>query len=140
MPPNATDTADDGRGSGNESSLSESVSELFDWLWERVADDRDVVVDDLQEEQFPRLEAEDDGNADLRGSEEYRANLAALETTIAELKQPGCSKALVMESKKPKQITDGLRKCWYAGTKDAAGRPHGEGMLKYDNGDMFTGT
>ena len=70
MAPNVTD---DGAASGAEIINGEgSVAELYEWLWERVADDRDVVVDDMQEEHFARLEAEDDARDDLPGSAEYR--------------------------------------------------------------------
>ena len=70
MAPNVTD---DGAASGAEINNGEgSVAELYEWLWERVADDRDVVVDDMQEEHFARLEAEDDARDDLPGSAEYR--------------------------------------------------------------------
>ena len=72
-----------------------------------------------------------------------RANVEALRTSIAELKKPGCVKALVGRGgggEKQQKITDGLRSCWYGGTKDKSGRPHGEGMLKYDNNDVFHGT
>ena len=68
-----------------------------------------------------------------------RANVEAQNTTIAELMKPGCLKALVGEKKQ--KITDGLRTCWYGGKKDKCGRPHGEGMLKYEgNDDVFHGT
>lgn len=65
--------------------------------------------------------------------------MEALNTTIAELMKPGCLKALVGEKKQ--KITDGLKACWYGGTKDKSGRPHGQGMLKYEtNDDVFHGT
>lgn len=74
MAPNVTD--DDGAGPGAGADINKSpdsnVAELYEWLWERVADDRDVVVDDMQEEYFARLEAEDDAKGDLPGSAEYR--------------------------------------------------------------------
>ena len=70
MAPNVTD---DGAGADiNKSPPDGNVAELYDWLWERVADERDVVVDDMQEDHFARLEAEDDARDDLPGSAEYR--------------------------------------------------------------------
>lgn len=130
MSPNAADEAI--------ATMKDDVKELFDWLWDRVADERDIVVDDLQEEEIPRLEEEDDKKGECLGSVEYKINMAALDTTIAELKVPGCTKTLVSE--KHQKITDGIRTCWYGGTKDKLGFPHGEGMFKYENGDIFTGT
>ena len=74
MAPNVTD--DDGAGSAAGTDANKmpdsSVAELYAWLWERVADERDIVVDDMQEEHFARLEAEDDARDDLPGSAEYR--------------------------------------------------------------------
>ena len=70
----APNVADEGAaGGGADINNGEGgVAELYEWLWERVADDRDVVVDDMQEEHFARLEAEDDARDDLPGSAEYR--------------------------------------------------------------------
>ena len=45
----------------------DEIAELNDWLWDRVADDRDVVVDDMQEEFFPMLEKKDDEEGVIKG-------------------------------------------------------------------------
>ena len=39
-----------------------SVKELKEWLHERVADDDDIVIDDLQEEFNEQFEQEDEKN------------------------------------------------------------------------------
>lgn len=39
-----------------------SVKELKEWLLERVADDDDIVIDDLQEEFHEMFESEDEKN------------------------------------------------------------------------------
>ena len=45
----------------------DEIAELNDWIWDRVADDRDVVVDDMQEEFFPMLEKKDDEDPTTKG-------------------------------------------------------------------------
>jgi hypothetical protein len=132
MAPNASDSAE-----AEADAVPNTVEELRNWLWEQVADECDIVVDEMQKEHFARLEKEDDERDDLPGSEEYKANMEAINKGIAELKEPGCTKGLVSEKKQ--KITDGLNTCWYGGTKDNVGRPHGEGMLKYNNNDIFQG-
>lgn len=74
MAPNVTDDDGAGLAAGTDANKmpDSSVAELYAWLWERVADERDIVVDDMQEEHFARLEAEDDARDDLPGSAEYR--------------------------------------------------------------------
>ena len=52
------EASEDGKG---------EIAELNDWLWDRVADDRDVVVDDMQEEDFPMLEKKDDQDPTIKG-------------------------------------------------------------------------
>ena len=75
MAPNATTDGAGGSGAagtGDENKLPDGVAQLYDWLWERVADERDIVVDDMEEEHHARLESEDDARDDLPGSDEYR--------------------------------------------------------------------
>ncbi len=55
---------------------------------------------------------------------------------IAELKSD--RKSLVKPGEKCK-LHDGFRHCWFQGGVDSAGRPHGNGMLVYENGDVFKG-
>ena len=121
-----------------ENSEDFDVKNLKEWLFEEVSDDNDIVVDEMQKDfgrYFEQLEQELD---DCEGSEEYRENVKHLETGIAQLKTPKGANAISV-SKDKQKITDGIRTCWYGGTKDAQGLPHGEGMLKYENGDIFTG-
>ncbi len=53
--------------------VSESeVSELKSWLFDRVGDSRDVVVDDLQDEEAPALTKRDEEAGVVQGTEEYK--------------------------------------------------------------------
>ena len=75
-----------------------------------------------------------------QGSDLYKENVNHLATGIAKLKTREGQKTIQV-SKDKQKITDGTRTCWYGGTRDPSGLPHGEGMLKYeDTGDVFTGT
>ena len=78
--------------------------------------------------------------AQCQGSDLYKENVKHLATGIAKLKTREGQKTIQV-SKDKQKITDGTRTCWYGGTRDPSGLPHGEGMLKYeDTGDVFTGT
>lgn len=121
----------------NGSEEDSSIKELKDWLFGRVADDNDIVVDDMQEEfgeHFDKLETENG----VEPSEEYKKNMKLLETSIAELKTDKGRLKIKVEKDKQK-ITDGIRPCWYGGNRNAQGFPHGEGMLAYENKDNFQG-
>lgn len=113
------------------------VKDLKDWLFDRVGDDNDVVIDDLQEEfgaYFDQLESQNP----IDGTDEYQVNMKHLNGLIRELKTPeGCEQIKVKKDKQ--KITDGTRPCYFGGTKDAQGFPHGEGMLAYENKDTFVG-
>lgn len=53
--------------------MSESeVSELKSWLFDRVGDSRDVVVDDLQDEEAPAMTKKDEEEGVVQGTEEYK--------------------------------------------------------------------
>ena len=72
---------------GNSTDNDDTVKKLKDWLLDRVADDNDIVVDELQEEHaafYEELELKAD-NA-CPGSEEYNKNQECLKTSIAKLK------------------------------------------------------
>lgn len=119
----------------NGNSEDETIKELKDWLFERVADDNDIVIDEMQEEFGAFYETIDQDNP---GSEEYRNNLELLKTSIAELKTPE-GKAQIKVKKEKQKITDGIRSCWYGGHTNTEGFPNGEGMLAYPNKDNFVG-
>ena len=118
--------------------INEEIQALKDWLFERVADDNDIVVDEMQEEfgvHFEQLEA--DKNS-CQGSEEYRKNIKLLNSSIAELQTPQGQLKIKVQKDKQK-ITDGIRDCWYAGQRNVEELPHGEGVLAYQNKDVFKG-
>lgn len=122
---------------GNE---SEDITALKDWLFERVSDDNDIVVDEMQEEfaaYYDQIEADKDSC--FQGSQEYQKNVKLLESSIADLQTPSGKLKIKLEKDKQK-ITDGIRECWYGGQRNAQGFAHGEGMLAYNNKDVFKGT
>ena len=112
---------------------------LKDWLFTEVADDNDIVVDEMQEEFSKYFEEEEKRLDECQGSDLYKENIKHLETGIKKLKTPEGAKNMQVGEKKQK-ITDGIRTCWYGGHKDNQNLPNGEGMLKYENDDIFTGT
>ena len=61
------EASEDGGGVSDKGGRDE-IAELHGWLWDRVADDRDIVVDDMQEEFFPDLEKKDDQNQSIQGT------------------------------------------------------------------------
>ena len=108
---------------------------MKEWLFNEVADDNDIIVDEMQKD-FMGFYNEND---DFEGTQEYKKNIKHIETGIADLKTPkGIQKMKVGTTKQ--KITDGIQTCWYGGQKDAQDLPSGEGMLKYENGDTFHGT
>ena len=122
---------------GNTNGDTDAICELKNWLFERVADDNDIVVDEMQKEfeaYFDQKEAEHH----FPGSEEYQKNVKYLNTTIAELKTPEGKQKIKIKKDKQK-ITDGIRSCWYAGNVNKDKFPHGEGIIAYDNKDAFRG-
>ena len=113
----------------NESVANNGVDELKEWLFGRVADDNDIVVDEMQEE-FADFYDQTESSL-LKGTEEYQRNLKHLESSILEAKNQRVTK-------EKQKVHDGVFECWYGGRKDEADRPHGQGMLKYPhNGDTF---
>ena len=112
---------------------------MKDWLFTEVADDNDIVVDEMQEEFGAYFEEEEARLGECKGSNEYQENMKHLETGLKKLKTPEGKRSMQVSDKKQK-ITDGIRVCWYGGHKDNQDLPHGEGMLKYENKDLFQGT
>ena len=52
-----------------------SISALREWLVNRISDEEDIVVDELQEEKHAYFEVRDDKDPDApRGTEEYLRN------------------------------------------------------------------
>jgi len=119
-------------------SEGDGLAELKEWLFEEVADDRDIVVDEMQSDFAQHFQQEEESLNECEGSDLYRENIKHLEKGIAKLKTPE-GRNTIKVSKDKQKITDGIRPCWYGGARDASGLPHGEGMLKYDNDDVFTG-
>merc|ERR1711963_522763 len=119
-------------------SEGDGLAELKEWLFEEVADDRDIVVDEMQSDFAQHFQQEEESLNECEGSDLYRENIKHLEKGIAKLKTPE-GRNTIKVSKDKQKITDGIRPCWYGGARDAFGLPHGEGMLKYDNDDVFTG-
>ena len=116
----------------------DGLQQLKEWLFEEVGDDNDIVVDEMQEEFHAYFEDEEEHLGECDGTSEYKENVQHLETGIKKLKTPEGSRSIQVGEKKQK-ITDGIRTCWYGGHKDNLNLPHGEGMLKYENNDVFTG-
>ena len=112
---------------------------LKDWLLTEVADDNDIVVDEMQEEFQAFFEEEETRLGECEGTQEYKQNIKHLETGIDKLRTPKGTLSIQV-SKDNQKITDGIRPCWYGGHKDNQNLPHGEGMLKYENKDVFQGT
>ena len=54
-----------------------SVLELKEWLYGRVADDNDIVVDDLQADHNEKLELEDERDG-IKGTKDWSSNVAAI--------------------------------------------------------------
>ena len=117
----------------------DGLQQLKDWLFGEVADDNDIVVDEMQKEFHAHFEEEEARLGECSGSSEYKENIKHLETGIKKLKTPDGTRSIQVSEKKQK-ITDGIRPCWYGGHKDNQNLPHGEGMLKYENNDIFQGT
>ncbi len=66
----------------------DQIKELKEWLFGRVADDNDIVVDDLQEEFSPYFEeVECKAENVCKGSKEYQINMEQLAGSIAKLKE-----------------------------------------------------
>ena len=64
------------------------------------------------------------------GTDEYKANMEYLKTTIAELKtKEGRNKIKVKTAKQ--KITDGIRQCTYGGNVNTDRFPEGDGILLY---------
>lgn len=116
-----------------------SIKELKDWLFERISDDNDVVVDDIQRDfaqYFEDIELKQSPVCD--GSDEYKKNIEYLNTSIAHLKTTE-GRATIKVNKEKQKVTDGIKPCWYGGMRSPGGFPNGEGMLAYDNKNVFKG-
>ena len=68
----------------------EEVRLLRSWLFSRVGDDTDAVVDDLQEENSEELGRKDEEEGEIQGTEEYRRNLRDVAEKVKQLKEKGC--------------------------------------------------
>jgi len=112
-----------------ESKITEnfSVHELREWLMGRVADENDIVIDELQEDFFEVLEAEDDASG-IKGVKEWSDNV----TAIAEYHGKPSSLG-------PEWEFDGFRRCRCNARRDQGGVIMGEGTLLYENKDTFQG-
>jgi len=108
-----------------------TVLELKEWLYDRVQDDNDIVVDDLQADHNEKLDMEDE-RAGIKGTKEWSANVAA----IAAYKEKALE-ALGTETNG--WHWDGFRRCRHAGNKEPDGKIVGQGQLIYENKDTFQG-
>jgi len=106
-----------------------TVHELKEWLLGRVGDDNDIVIDDLQEEFAEQYEIEDEKRG-IRGTKEWNENV----TAIATFEAKGKPKELGSEWE-----WDGFRKCKVQGRRDTFGTLIGEGLIVYENKDVFQG-
>jgi len=106
-----------------------TVLELKEWLYERVQDDNDIVVDDLQADHNEKLDMEDE-RAGIKGTKEWSTNVAA----IAAYKEKALE-ALGTETNG--WHWDGFRRCRHAGNKEPDGKIVGQGQLIYENKDTF---
>ena len=107
-----------------------SIAELKDWLFGRVADDNDVVIDQMQDEFGVYYDKMESINDSVEGTDEYKANMEYLKTSIAELKtKEGRNKIKVKTAKQ--KITDGIRQCTYGGNVNTDRFPEGDGVLLY---------
>ena len=89
----------------------DGLQQLKDWLFTEVADDNDIVVDEMQQDFFDYYEEEEERLGECEGSTEYKENIKHLETGIKELKTPKGKLSILVGEKKQK-ITDGIRPCW----------------------------
>jgi len=108
-----------------EEPLTETVLELKEWLIGRVADDNDIVIDDLQEEHAEILDSEDE-KIGFKGSDSWKWNV----NTVALVKPSDLGQ---------NWSWDGFRRCRHQGKTDPTGAPLGEGVLIYENKDSFQG-
>jgi len=80
-----------------------SIAELKAWLFGRVADDNDIVIDDVQNEFGVYYDKMETINDSVEGTEEYKANMEYLTTSIAKLKtKEGRSKIKVEKAQQKK--------------------------------------
>ena len=89
----------------------DGLQQLKDWLFTEVADDNDIVVDEMQQDFHDYYEEEEERLGECEGSTEYKENIKHLETGIKELKTPK-GKLSIQVGEKKQKITDGIRTCW----------------------------
>ncbi len=120
----------------------EEVRLLKSWLFTRVGDETDSVVDEMQEEHFPQMEAEElEEEVEVQGTEEYKRNVSEVSEKVRKLRETGCKDGRCKsgEDSSSKPIHDGERKCYYKGELDAGGLPHGQGAIVYEDRAVFRG-
>uniref|UniRef100_A0A0K2UHP2 SET domain-containing protein n=3 Tax=Lepeophtheirus salmonis TaxID=72036 RepID=A0A0K2UHP2_LEPSM len=111
------------------------IYELKEWLFGRIGDEDDVVVDQIQEEfasEWEKIEA--NASHPYEGSDLWKENQHHLSNGTKTMKEKEAR--FTSESK---ITTDGIRKCRYGGTVDSNGLPFGEGQILFDNKDSFVG-
>ena len=105
-----------------------TVTELKEWLLGRVADDNDIVIDDLQEEFNEQFEIEDQKTG-IKGTKQWKENV----------------ERMAVYDGRPKDLEegwewDGFRRCQVkSASKDPSGKLMGEGIIAYENKDVFKG-
>jgi len=104
-----------------------TVTELKEWLLGRVGDDNDIVIDDLQEDYAEHFEIEDEKKG-IRGNKEWSENVTAMAKYEAKPSDLG-----------PEWDWDGFRRCRASGPKDNNGNLRGEGIILWENKDVFKG-
>ena len=126
----------------------ETISDLRSWLLDRVGDDNDIVVDELQEDFAAGWHEKEEaglGKAEpVEGSKEYVRNVTVVAKQVEEMKQQRVGIVSTADAAgggggKRKMVSDGDRKCYFVGQTDERGRPHGQGGLQYENMDVFRG-
>ena len=118
-----------------------TVAALRSWLLDRVGDDNDIVVDDLQADLAAGWDEKEEAGVGksppIDGSEAYAKSIA-IKREVEELKAKRTFSGLG-DADKRKKISDGERDAYFVGQTDDQGRPHGQGGLQYENQDVFRG-
>lgn len=113
----------------------DGIDALKEWLYERVQDDDDIVIDDMQRDFGETFDKEEEMLGVVVGTEEWKKNVASIGKELAK-KGSDVLDSMVGENE---WLFDGFRRCQYQGKKDGLGAPHGEGVLGYENKDIFQG-
>lgn len=110
-------------GSDPDQDEMETVEELKEWLYKEVADDDDIIIDQLQEELAANLDLRDDEEG-IKGTETWNS----YQLVVATPQNHGVG-----------WEWDGYKKCRLHGKKNPFGEAEGEGGLLYENKDTFMG-